>query len=76
MRFIIGFIFFGLLFYCIWLYFPEAFATLTSWAAQIVAYIQALFTNVAEKAHGIKPAPTPEKSLIPFFVFLSWLYRR
>lgn len=51
MRFILGFIFFGLLFYGIHLYFPEFFATLVSWAAKVFEIIR----GVTDQIFG--PAP-------------------
>ncbi len=49
MRFIIGFIFFGVLFYAISLYFPETFQTLVSWAAKTFNFIHDLFNQLSEK---------------------------
>jgi hypothetical protein len=49
MRFILGFIFFGLLFYGIWLYFPEAFDTLVRWASNTFAFFQELFQKATGK---------------------------
>lgn len=40
MRFILNFIFFGILFYVIYLYFPEAFHTLVSWAGAVVNFLK------------------------------------
>jgi hypothetical protein len=62
MRFIIGFIFFGLLFYAIWFYFPEAFQTLVAWAAKFFEFIRHLVENVTEKvssttSHGAPAIP-------------------
>lgn len=42
MRFILGFIFFGLLFYGIFLYFPDFFATLVSWAAKVFDFVRGI----------------------------------
>lgn len=49
MRFILNFIFFGLLFYLIYLFFPEAFNTLVSWVNQIYEFFRDLFLNVSKK---------------------------
>ena len=50
MRFILNFFFFGILFYLIWMFFPEAFKTLISWADEVVAFFKGLIQSAAEKA--------------------------
>lgn len=45
LRFILSFIFFGVLFYLIWKYFPEAFETLFSWLESGINYIKSFFTG-------------------------------
>lgn len=62
MRFIIGFIFFGLLFYSIWFYFPEVFQTLVSWVAKIFDLIHQLVQAIVEKISSATPHETPPKS--------------
>ena len=47
-RFIFNFIFFGVLFYAIWLFFPDAFNTLASWAAKVYEVIVDLATAVID----------------------------
>lgn len=49
MRFIINFLFFGILFYLIWMYFPDAFKTLVSWAEQIVVFFRDLILGIWHK---------------------------
>ena len=46
MRFIFNFIFFGVLFYAIYLFMPEAFATLVSWASKIYEFLSELVSSV------------------------------
>lgn len=62
MRFILNFIFFGLLFYLLWLYFPDAFQKLFSWAQTVVDYVvklvQSLFHSTKE-AVTTSPPPSP-----------------
>ena len=74
MRFIIGFIFFGLLFYGIWLYFPEAFQTLVSWAAKVFDFFRELFEKISG-SHPTTPPTTPlpnhEPKSILFFMLLG-----
>jgi len=56
MRFIINFLFFGILFYLIWIYFPDAFKTLVSWADQVVVFFRDLIMGAW---HKYKPDTNP-----------------
>lgn len=49
MRFIFNFIFFGILFYLIYLFFPDAFHKLVSWADEIYAFFRDLTIQMIEK---------------------------
>jgi hypothetical protein len=49
MKFIFNFIFFGLLFYVIWVYFPDAFATLLRAAETALSYLKELGSTLYEK---------------------------
>lgn len=49
MRFILNFIFFGILFYVIYLFFPDAFHTLVSWANNAYEYLRDLFSELSGK---------------------------
>lgn len=60
LRFIFNFIFFGVLFFIIWQFFPDAFTKLVEWARDIVEFIENLIKMVAEKVNGPHPA-APEK---------------
>lgn len=57
MRFIIGFVFFGLLFYSIWFYFPETFQTLVSWVAQVFEFFRDLVENLKSRLSSGSSAP-------------------
>jgi hypothetical protein len=46
MRFIFQFIFFGLLFYAIYAFFPEAFLKLVTWAADLFDFIKDSFQHL------------------------------
>lgn len=59
MRFILNFIFFGILFFLIYLYFPEAFQTLVSWANSVYEFFRDIILSISDKL-GHKPEPTPE----------------
>ncbi len=57
MRFIFYFIFFGLLFYVIFLYFPEAFQTLVSWAAKVYTFLHDLVVGIVDKINSTVASP-------------------
>jgi len=57
-RFIINFILFGLLFYALWLFFPEAFSTLTSWAAALFNWLQDVFHQLSGRIRTDTTHPT------------------
>ena len=59
MRFIFNFVLFGILFYLIYMFFPDAFLTLVSWADHVVAFFKDLFMNVYDKVqHQVPTSPT------------------
>lgn len=60
MRFILGFIFFGLLFYIIYLYFPEAFQTLVAWAGKVYTFFYNLIVGLVEKINSWSAGPAPQ----------------
>lgn len=43
LRFIMNFILFGILFYLIWMFFPEAFEKLVGWANDLYNWVTGLF---------------------------------
>lgn len=63
MRFILNFFFFGFIFYLIYLYFPEAFHTMTAWAQSVLDFLKEVFTSISDKiTHTSTPsAPPPVK---------------
>lgn len=74
LRFFLNFIFFGVLFYAIHLFFPDAFQTLVSWAGSIYDFIvqigTAIVNWVTQTAHaaaqnGIGEKQTLTALLIP-----------
>ncbi len=58
MKFIFNFIFFGVLFYLIYVYFPEPFHTLVSWADSIVTFVKDMFHLLMTKI-GSPAIPPP-----------------
>lgn len=49
MRFILGFICYGILFYLIYLFFPDAFFTLVSWANSATELLKDFYSQLAGK---------------------------
>lgn len=58
MRFIFNFIFFGILFYLIAIYFPEPFHTLVSWADAIVSFVKETFNAIMDKIAAMRTPTT------------------
>ncbi len=65
MKFIFNFIFFGVLFYLIFVYFPEPFHTLVSWADSLVSFIKDMFHLLMEKIGTNPPPVTPPPPSLP-----------
>lgn len=60
LRFMFNFIFFGVLFYIIWIFFPDAFNTLVVWAGKVYDF----FVDIGETVlDGINRLTKPE---VPF----------
>ena len=70
MRFLLNFFFYGLLFYLIWMFFPDAFATLVNWANHVVAYLRELISGISDKVHH-QTAPVVPASALLLFHFLT-----
>jgi hypothetical protein len=74
MRFIIGFFFFGFLFYLIYIFFPEAFQILVSWAAAVYDFFRDLFHSIVEKTQGSNnKSVKPETSQTVVLSLLNFL---
>lgn len=56
MRIILNFIIIGLIYYMIYLYFPDFFSQLVTIAQKLFAYIQDGFNSLVNWAH--QPSPT------------------
>lgn len=68
LRFLFNFIFFGLLFFIIWQFFPDFFQKLVAWATAVVQFIENLVTMLIEKVNsmsGHPSTPPPEKPAAP-----------
>ena len=63
MRFIWNFIFFGILFYLIWMFFPDAFNTLVGWANHVVAFFKDLIMGLWTKFQHTTPTASEAPSV-------------
>jgi len=50
-RFLVNFVLFGIFFFCLWKFFPDFFATLVSWANQLVELVQQYVKTASEHIH-------------------------
>jgi uncharacterized membrane protein len=75
MRFILNFILFGILFYVIYLVFPDAFFTMVGWANKIYAFLKNFFLMLSDKIQGSKAsqAPPPHQAvfLLPLWILAT-----
>lgn len=80
MRFILNFIFFGVLFYAIYLIFPDAFHTLVGWANSIYEFIRDIILQLSSKVQEWRgrniqnPIPQHAMLLIPFWEL--WKFKK
>lgn len=73
MKFIFNFIFFGLLFFIIWHYFPDAFNTLVGWATKTFDFLKNLFQGLIDRISPPTSHPKPDghepvKTMISFLL--------
>ena len=54
MRFILNFIFFGVLFYAIYLFFPDVFHTLVTWANAIYEFLKDIIMQISGRVQEWK----------------------
>lgn len=71
MRFILNFIIFGIIYYIIYLFFPDAFHTLVSWADKTYEFFRDLVLQVAGKVHGEGSSSAPHQALIPLMLWMK-----
>lgn len=76
MRFILNFIFFGVLFYAIYLAFPDAFFTMVGWANKIYEFLKDIFIQLTDKIQEMRgqrgEAPT-QPSRHALFLLPLWI---
>lgn len=73
MRFILGFIFYGILFYLIYLFFPDAFLKLVSWADSLTEILKDLYTQLAAKIQEWRGRGTGNSSQHALLFIAMWL---
>lgn len=73
MRFIFNFVFFGLLFFIIWKFFPDAFNTLVGWVTSLYDYLDHLVRSLTESVNRATDRTPPKEaaSMLPF-LFTFW----
>lgn len=71
-RFIVNFILFGILFYLIYVFFPDAFLTLVSWAQKTYDFLKEVTLQIASKVNEWRgqsqPAKEPTHQAIQYFL--------
>ncbi|MFA6914886.1 MAG: hypothetical protein WC222_00680 [Parachlamydiales bacterium] len=75
MRFIFNFVFFGLLFFVIWKFFPDAFTTLVGWVSALYNYLHHLFQSLIDnvnKATETGEHPVKQTATMLPFLFTLW----
>ncbi len=77
MKFVFNFIFYGVIFFLIWRYFPEAFNTLVSWVNGLWDFIVDLVVSIVAKVKGAMTSGggNNQALLLPFVMFAS-LFKR
>jgi hypothetical protein len=69
-RFLFNFVFFGLLFYVIWKFYPEAFTQLVTWAETLYQFL----VTFGEKLwHMINEATKPDATKEAETIFRMWI---
>lgn len=73
MKFIFNFIFFGLLFFIIWHYFPDAFKTLVGWATATFEFLKNLGQELIDRINSSMSHPKPEGGHEPVKTLFTYL---
>ena len=71
MRFILNFIIFGIIYYIIYLFFPDAFHTLVSWADKTYEFFRDLVLQVAGKVRSEGTPSTTHQALLPILLWMK-----
>jgi len=70
LRFIFNFFLFGLIFFLIYIFFPEAFANLVSWANNVYLFFEDIFYQASDKIQSPRHS-APAKEMLRV-LFLHW----
>ncbi len=70
MRFIFNFVLFGLIFYALWFFFPDAFAKLVHWAQAVFDFIKDTVASIIDKINQTK-SPKPPAEPAAIFVMIA-----
>ena len=71
MRVILNFFIYGFIFFLIYLFFPEAFTTLVSWATKVYEFFNDIVQNIMERT-GSKPnSPNGSEQAMVYFIWNS-----
>lgn len=73
LRFIFNFFLFGLLFYLIYLFFPEAFQTLVSWANHTYEFFKDLFMQISARIQSSRGDHVPPQQALGWMLSLPYL---
>ncbi len=73
LRFIFNFFLFGLLFYLIYLFFPEAFQTLVSWANHTYEFLKDLFMQLSAKIQSSRSDHSLPQQTLGWMVYMPHL---
>ena len=68
LRFILNFFLFGILFFMIYLFLPETFATLVSWASKTYEFFREIFLQISERI-------SPSRNHVPVKEMLGLISR-
>ena len=72
LRFILNFFLFGLLFYAIYFFFPDAFLRLVAWISAVFDWLKDFINHLTDRLNSTKePAPIQTPALIPLIAFLK-----
>jgi len=70
MRFILNFIFFGILFYIIYLFFPDAFQTLVAWANKTYEFFRNLILEWSGEARSKEDSSSTTQTILYLLNFV------
>jgi len=76
LRFILNFISYGLLFYILYVLFPDAFSTMVGWAHNVTDFLFELYKELIDKVNEWRRGMSQHRSYREALVFvLAWMGR-